>query len=87
MMIIQAGVKVHLELGVSDMRKGLHGLTVFVQEGLCLFTKQLDGDQFVWPRISEQGNTVTLTAPQLAMLIEGIDWRNPELTWRPQVAA
>ena len=55
--------------------------------GLCLFTKVLQRGQFIWPRLSESGGTVTLTAAQLAMLIEGIDWRNPERTWRPEVAA
>ncbi len=54
--------------------------------GLCLFTKRLDRGQFVWPRLTEHGSTVTLSAAQLAMLIEGIDWRNPERTWRPKVA-
>jgi transposase len=117
MMIVPAGVKVHLALGFSDMRKGIHGLTALVQEtlqqdpfsghlfafrgkkasllkilfwdgnGLCLFTKVLDRGQFIWPRVSEQGNTVTLSAAQLAMLIEGIDWRSPERTWRPTLAA
>jgi transposase len=117
MMIVPAGVKVHLALGTTDMRKGIHGLTVLVQQalksdpfsghlfafrgkkaslikilfwdgnGLCLFTKVLDQGQFIWPRISEQGGTVTLSAAQLAMLIEGIDWRSPERTWRPEVAA
>jgi len=27
-----------------------------------------------------------LTPAQLAMLLEGIDWRMPVRTWRPQVA-
>ena len=29
---------------------------------------------------------ITLTPAQLAMLIEGIDWRSPEKTWRPAKA-
>ena len=41
--------------------------------GLCLFAKRLERGRFVWPRI-EQG-AVTLTPAQLAMLIEGMDWR------------
>lgn len=117
MMVVPAGVKVHLALGYSDMRKGMPGLAAMVQEvlhkdpfsghlfafrgknvsmlkilfwdgnGLCLFTKRLDQGQFVWPRLIEQGGTVSLTAAQLAMLIEGIDWRNPERTWMPKAAA
>jgi len=29
---------------------------------------------------------VTVTPAQLAMLLEGIDWRAPQRTWRPLVA-
>jgi transposase len=34
MMIVPAGVKVHLALGYIDMRKGMDGLAVLVQETL-----------------------------------------------------
>lgn len=34
MMMVPAGVKVHLALGYTDMRKGLDGLTMLVQETL-----------------------------------------------------
>jgi len=34
MMIVPAGVKVHLALGYTDMRKGMQGLALLVQEGL-----------------------------------------------------
>ncbi len=34
MMTIRAGVKVHIALGVTDMRKGLDGLATLVQEVL-----------------------------------------------------
>ncbi len=54
--------------------------------GLCLFTKRLDRGRFVWPRLYEQGGSITLSPAQLAMLIEGIDWRAPERTWRPDLA-
>ena len=116
MMIVPAGVKVHLALGYTDMRKGHDGLATLVQEtlkkdpfsghlfafrgkracmlkilfwdgnGLCLFTKKLDQGGFIWPRMSDPGGTVTLSPAQLAMLIEGIDWRTPERRWRPAVA-
>ena len=32
MMIVPAGVKVHLALGYTDMRKGMDGLAMLVQE-------------------------------------------------------
>ncbi len=34
MMTVRAGVKVHIALGVTDMRKGLDGLAMVVQEVL-----------------------------------------------------
>ncbi|UFZ08070.1 IS66 family insertion sequence element accessory protein TnpB [Bradyrhizobium ontarionense] len=116
MMIVPAGVKVHLALGYTDMRKGMDGLTMLVQDtlktdpfsghlfafrgkqasmlkirfwdgnGLCLFTKRIDRGGFVWPRVSDAEGTVTLSLAQLAMLIEGIDWRAPERVWKPAIA-
>jgi transposase len=41
--------------------------------GLCLFAKRLERGRFVWPRVEE--GAITLTPAQLAMLIEGLDWR------------
>ena len=52
---------------------------------MCLFAKRLERGRFVWPQAS--GGTVSLTAAQLSMLLEGIDWRRPQRTWRPEVAA
>ncbi len=53
-------------------------------DGLCLFAKRLERGRFVWPR-AEQGMAV-LTRAQLSMLLEGIDWRMPQKTWRPELA-
>ncbi len=116
MMLVPAGVKVHIALGITDMRKGLDGLAMLVQEvleqdpfsghlfafrgrkanlveivfwdgtGLSLFTKRLEQGRFPWPGADALGDTVALTSEQLAMLIEGIDWRAPERRWRPAVA-
>jgi transposase len=52
--------------------------------GLCLFAKRLEKGRFVWPPIVD--GAVHLTAAQLALLIEGIDWRRtrvPESVERP----
>ena len=54
--------------------------------GLCLFTKKLDQGGFIWPRMSDPCGTVARSPAQLAMLIEGIDWRTPERRWRPAIA-
>jgi len=53
-------------------------------DGLCLLAKRLERGRFVWPQ-AESG-TVALTRAQLSMLLEGIDWRRPERTWRPVCA-
>jgi transposase len=52
-------------------------------QGLCLFSKRLEKGRFVWP--SAEGRVV-ITPAQLAMLLEGIDWRMPRRTWRPSSA-
>jgi len=40
--------------------------------------------RFSWP--SPADGTVTITPAQLGYLLEGIDWRMPQRTWRPQAA-
>ena len=100
-----SGVRVYLACGVTDMRKGIAGLSALVQEvlrqkpasgavfvfrgrrgdrikllfwdgqGFCLTYKVLERGRFPWP--SPADGTVRLTAAQLAMLWEGIDWRRP----------
>jgi transposase len=46
--------------------------------GLCLYAKRLERGRFVWPLT--QAGAVMLTAAQLSMLCEGIDWRAPVRT-------
>jgi transposase len=105
---------IYLACGATDMRKGIDGLAVLVQEqlardphsgsafvfrgkrghllkilsydgqGMCLFYKRLDRGIFVWPWTDQ--DVVSLTPAQLSMLLEGIDWRKPERTWRPSLA-
>ena len=43
--------------------------------GLCLMAKRLERGRFVWPQA--QSGSVALSAAQLSMLLEGIDWRHP----------
>ena len=109
-----SGTKVWLATGHTDMRKGISGLSLLVQEvlgrdpfcghlfvfrgrrsdlikivwhdgqGGCLFMKRLDRGQFTWPSASD--GAISITPAQLAYLAEGIDWRNPQRTWRPTQA-
>jgi transposase len=66
-------------------RGDLLKLVWFDGDGLCLFAKRLERGRFIWPQANS--GTVSLTAAQLSMLLEGIDWRRPQRTWRPEAAA
>jgi transposase len=109
-----AGVRVWLAAGVTDMRRGMNGLALQVQQGLrrdphagdlyvfrgkrgdllkilwhdglgmSLYAKRLERGRFIWPTPSD--GMVAITAAQLGYMLEGIDWRNPLRTWRPEVA-
>lgn len=41
--------------------------------GLCLYAKRLERGKFVWPRAHE--GALRLSAAQLAMLVEGLNWK------------
>ena len=58
-------------------------------QGMCLFAKRLERGRFVWPSIVPREGvdmTVTITPAQLGYLLEGIDCRLPQKTWRPTAA-
>jgi transposase len=50
-------------------------------QGACLFSKRLENGRFVWPAAKD--GKISLSGAQLSMLLEGIDWRMPQQTWRP----
>jgi transposase len=50
-------------------------------QGLSLFAKRLERGRFLWP--STVDGTVTISTAQLGYLLEGIDWRMTQKTWRP----
>jgi len=54
--------------------------------GLFLFYKRLEQGRFTWPPIRQ--GTITLTAAQFAMLLEGLDWSRvrPVQVNRPIIA-
>jgi len=114
MIPIPSGVRVWISTGVTDMRRGMNGLSLQVQEalgrdphagdlyvfrgrrgdlikmlwhdglGLSLYAKRLERGRFIWP--SAAAGVVAITSAQLGYLLEAIDWRNPQHTWRPQSA-
>jgi transposase len=109
-----SGVRVWLATGATDMRRGMNGLTLQVQEamgrdpyagdlfvfrgrrgnlikvlwhdglGTSLYAKRLERGRFIWP--SPADGVVAISSAQLGYLLEGIDWRNPVRTWRPERA-
>jgi transposase len=107
MIPIPSGVRVWIATGHTDMRRGMQGLALTVQEqlkrdphvgdlyifrgrrgdlakilwhdgiGLSLYAKRLDRGKFIWPSASD--GAVSISAAQMAYMLEGIDWRNPRL--------
>ena len=52
--------------------------------GMSLYAKRLEKGRFIWP--TPKDGAVAVSAAQLAYMLDGIDWRNPRHTWRPQAA-
>src|SRR6202163_627243 len=114
MIALPAGVRVCLAVGRTDMRRGMNGLALQVQEalrrdphagdlfvfrgargdlikiiwhdglGMSLYAKRLEKGRFIWP--SPTDGVVGISASQLAYMLDGIDWRNPRHTFRPEHA-
>jgi transposase len=53
--------------------------------GLCLYAKRLEKGRFVWPPLMDE--RLHLTSAQLALLIEGMDWRRTVAAPLPQQPA
>lgn len=88
MISLPAGSHIWLVTGVTDMRNGFNGLASRVQNVLKddpfsghLFIKRLERGHFVWPAVSD--GKIHLTTAQLAMLLEGLNWKHPQPSQRP----
>jgi len=114
MIPVPGNVRVWLAVGHTDMRRGMNGLALQIQQslrrdphcgdlfvfrgrggslikilwhdgiGMSLYAKRLEHGRFIWP--SPADGVVSISPSQLAYLLDGIDWRNPRLTWRPGTA-
>ncbi len=51
---------------------------------MSLYAKRLERGRFIWP--SPADGVVSITPAQLAYMLDGIDWRNPQRTFRPERA-
>ena len=54
------------------------------KNGFVLYHKRLERGRFVWPSVI--AGSVSIMGAQLGYMLEGIDWRNPQHTWRPASA-
>jgi transposase len=52
--------------------------------GMSLYAKRLERGRFIWPTAVD--GAVSITSAQLGYMLEGIDWRNPQHSWRPSAA-
>lgn len=52
--------------------------------GMSLYAKRLERGRFIWP--TAVNGIVSISASQLAYMLDGIDWRNPQQTFRPRAA-
>jgi transposase len=50
--------------------------------GLCLYAKRLERGRFVWPPVLDE--SFEMTPAQLALLLEGMDWRRTIAAAAPQ---
>jgi transposase len=51
--------------------------------GLSLYAKRLERGRFIWPSAAD--GVVAIRPAQLGYMLEGIDWRHPQRTWRPRL--
>lgn len=111
MIPVPGNARVWLAVGRTDMRRGMNGLALLVQEslkrdphagdlfvfrgrkgdlvkiiwhdglGMSLYAKRLERGRFTWPAPTD--GVLAISAAQLAYMLDGIDWRNPRFTFRP----
>jgi len=85
---VQEGLKRDPHGGDLYVFRGKSGklIKILWHDGLdmSLYAKRLERGRFVWPQALD--GAMVITPAQLSYMLEGIDWRNPIHTWRPQAA-
>lgn len=66
-------------------RAGLIKLIWHDGVGLCMLTKRLEQGQFAWSSATTTGR-IALSASQLVALLDGCEWRAPQLRRKPELA-
>jgi transposase len=87
--LVQASLRQSPASGAVFAFRGRRGdrikLLYWDGQGFCLFYKVLEKGRFPWPSAAD--GVARLTAAQLAMLWEGIDWRRPSWSSPPSRTA
>jgi transposase len=86
-LLVQEVLKCDPHCGHLFVFRGKRGglLKILWHDGqMCLLAKRLERGRFVWPRT--EGDAASISAAQVGYLLEGIDWRFAERTWRPESA-
>jgi transposase len=85
---VQEGLKRDPHAGDLYVFRGKRGHLIKIlwhdRIGMSLYAKRLERGRFVWPAAA--AGVVAISAAQLAYMLDGIDWRNPVRTWRPEAA-
>ena len=81
--MIPSGARVWIAMGHTDMRRGMQSLAAMVQHHFS--RDPFAGD--LWVFRGRSGSLVKIIWHDgMACLLDGIDWRNPQYSWRPQSA-
>jgi transposase len=84
---VQESLKKNVHSGDLFLFRGRSGSLVKIlwadDFGMSLYTKRLERGHFIWP--SARDGVVAMSASAMACLLEGVDWRNPQKTWRPSM--
>ena len=87
--LVQQALRMDPHLGAVFCFRGRKGHVLKILahdgQGFALFTKRLDAGHFVWPSAKER-IAVSLSKADLALLLDGVDWRAPSRTLRPRMA-
>lgn len=85
---VQEVLKIDLHSGRLFVFRGKHGDLIKViwhdGQGACLFSKRLEKGRFIWPTPTD--GAVSISPAQLGYMLEGIDCRAPQHTYRPEIA-
>jgi transposase len=85
---VQEGLKRNPNAGDLYIFRGRRGDLIKILwhdgVGMSLYAKRLERGKFIWPSASD--GVVSISPAQMGYMLEAIDWRNPQHTFRPELA-